>query len=51
MKKTIFVFVLFFSISCSTPYQQSDFMGGFKETKLENGNYLINFGGNGYTSK
>jgi hypothetical protein len=39
-----------FSNSCSTPYQPSDFLGGFTELQLSSDSYQVSFGGNAYTS-
>lgn len=47
---TLPFFALLF-YSCSTSYQAAGFTGGYKDILQPNGNYLVEFQGNGYTSK
>ncbi len=37
------------SFGCATGYHQSGFSGGFRDTKLQEGTYRVEFRGNGYT--
>jgi len=37
-------------IACATPYQRSGFRGGYSEEEVGNGQYIIRFRGNAYTS-
>jgi len=50
--KKLLLLVLIVSISgCATPYQSSGFRGGFKDTRLDDNSFMIDFKGNGFTSK
>jgi hypothetical protein len=37
--------------SCATPYQAADMDGGYSEIRQPYGTYIVEFQGNGYTSK
>jgi hypothetical protein len=37
--------------SCATAYQKSGLTGGYGETKIDDGHYVVYFNGNGYTNK
>ena len=53
MRKLVLLFGVFsvILIGCSTPYQSSGFRGGFKETRLDDNSFMVDFRGNGFTSK
>lgn len=38
-------------VACATPYQQRGFSGGYNDTSLGNGRWMINVDVNGYTSR
>ena len=52
--KTTFLFTVLASgllyFGCATPYQSSNFFGGFSETQLAPDVFRVSFSGNGYTS-
>ncbi|AMG02616.2 TPA: hypothetical protein RUZ63_003503 [Vibrio cholerae] len=51
--KNIFLttFIAFFLNGCATAYQSESFTGGYSETQLDENVFVVNFEGNGYTSK
>lgn len=53
MKKVILLVgvLVVFLIGCATPYQSSGFRGGFDETRLDDNSFMVDFRGNGFTSK
>ncbi len=47
----LIIIVVMINVSgCSTPYKESGFMGGYTDSKIGEGQYLVTFTGNGYTS-
>jgi hypothetical protein len=42
--------VMVFTAGCATPYQKTGFAGGFSEKQLRWNEFVVGFGGNGYTT-
>ena len=50
MRKILTALSFFLITACSTPYQNSGFLGGYDEIQLADNIFQVTFKGNGYTS-
>lgn len=54
VRKFLYINIFLFTIllaGCATPYQSKSFVGGFSETQIAEDIFIINFEGNGFTSR
>ena len=48
--KVLFLIYIIIFVGCTTPYQQSGLLGGFKEIRLSDNSFRVTFNGNAHTS-
>ena len=51
MRRLFPIMAVLFLWGCATPYQESGFSGGYKETRLKKNVFRVSFKGNSFTDK